>query len=73
MTAAEQHAAAAARLYGPGIAELRATIQTAAFTLGDAAGDFRTRAQVDGALATVTGLQRHLLRLREQLPEVPHG
>lgn len=70
MTAAEQHLAAQARLYGPGESELRETIQTAAFTLGDAAGDFRTRAHVDAALATVTGLQRHLLRLRELLPEV---
>lgn len=70
MTTTQQHVAALARLYGPGITELRETIQTAAFTLGEAAGDFRTRAHVDVALATVTGLQRHLLRLREQLPEV---
>ena len=67
MTASEQHLAALGRLYGPGASELRETIQAAAFTLGDAAGDFRTRAHVDVALATVEGLRRHLLRLRELL------
>lgn len=70
MNAAQQHQAALSRLHGLGEPELRQTIQTAAFALGDAAGDFRTRAHVDGALAVVTGLQRHLLRLRELLPEV---
>ncbi len=73
MNSARDHLSALGRIYGPGATELRTTIESDAFALGETAGDLCTVAHVDGALATVEGLRRHLLRLREQVPEVGHG
>ncbi|MBK6728574.1 MAG: hypothetical protein IPG63_15340 [Xanthomonadales bacterium] len=63
------HLAALGRLYGPGAGELRNTVEAAAYALGESAGDFRTVAHIDAALATVEGLRRHLLRLRACMGE----
>jgi len=70
MTAAEQHQAAHARLFAPSGAELQQTIREGAGAFAATVGGVSTRAQVDGALATLEGLRRYLLRLRELVPEV---
>ena len=68
MSAAEQHQAAHARLFAPSGAELQQAIREGAGAFAATVGGVSTRAQVDGALATLEGLRRHLLILRVALP-----